>query len=104
MEKRDNKRKRLRLLVRAEPGSVRAFTYDVSPTGLFLVSGKVFKPGTRIRLELDDRSGQLAMAVGVVRWAKKVPPNLMRYSRGGMGIEFTWISPELQKIIDKLQR
>ncbi len=103
MEKRDNKRKRQRFLVRAEPGSVRAFTYDLSPTGLFLVSAKVFKPGTRVRLEVDDKSGELGMGVGVVRWAKSVPPSLIRYSRGGMGIEFTWISPELQKIIDKVR-
>jgi hypothetical protein len=99
MDQRDKRRKKIRLLVQAEPGSIRAFTADVSAGGLFLVSTKVLKPGTRIRL-LVRGGEEIALGVGVVRWAKRVPPHLIRTTRGGMGIEFTWVSPELRKVLD----
>jgi len=100
LEKRDNRRKRIRLTVSAEPGSIRAYTADVSPGGLFLVSAKVFPPGTRVRLMVRTPEGP-ALGVGVVRWAKRVPPSLLQNIKGGMGIEFTWISPELQALLDR---
>ncbi len=101
MEKRAKNRKKIRLSVQAEPGSIRAYTADVSPTGLFLVSAKVFKPGTRLRLIVRTDEGA-ALGVGVVRWAKRVPPSLLRTTRGGMGVEFTWVSPELRKVLNEM--
>lgn len=99
MEKRDNKRKKLRLLVQADPGAFRAVTADISKTGMFLVSTKTFAPGTKVRLTIKTNDG-VALGVGVVRWAKRVPQVLIRHARGGMGIEFTWVSPELQEVLD----
>lgn len=94
------RRKRLRLTLVAEPGSIRAYTGDVSSGGLFIVSTKVLPPGTRVRLKIQTEEGP-ALGIGTVKWAKRVPTQLIRDSKGGMGIEFTWLSPELQKIIDK---
>lgn len=100
MEKRDNRRKKIRLTVVAEPGSIRAVTADISQTGIFLICAKVFPPGTRVRVMV--RSGDaLALGVGVVRWAKRVPTGMLAHAKGGMGIEFTWISPELQQVLDE---
>jgi c-di-GMP-binding flagellar brake protein YcgR len=99
LEKRDNKRKKLRLLVQADPGAFRAVTADISKTGMFLVSTKTFAPGTKVRLTIKTNDG-VALGVGVVRWAKRVPQVLIRHARGGMGIEFTWVSPELQEVLD----
>lgn len=83
----------------AEPGAIRAYTADVSPGGMFIVCAKVFPPGTRVRLMVRSKE-VLALGVGVVRWAKRVPPGLLQSVKGGMGVEFTWISPELQTLID----
>lgn len=100
MEKRDLSRKRLRLTIAAEPGSIRAYTGDLSSGGLFIVTTKVLPPGTRVRLKVQTEEGP-ALGIGVVKWAKRVPAQLIRDSKGGMGIEFTWLSPELQNLIDK---
>jgi hypothetical protein len=86
--------------VQAEPGALRGFTADVSHGGLFFVTARVFKPGTRVRLMVRTPDG-VALGVGVVRWAKQVPPTLIQVAKGGMGIEFTWISPELQALLDR---
>ncbi|PLX39922.1 MAG: hypothetical protein C0609_12800 [Deltaproteobacteria bacterium] len=102
MEKRGTNRKRLRLLVHAQPGDIRAYCGDISSTGLFLVSTKIHKPGTKIRLEISDKQGNISLGVGVVRWAKRVPSTLMRFSRGGMGVEFTWLSPEMKRMIEDI--
>ena len=66
MEKRGTNRKRLRLLVHAQPGDIRAYCGDISSTGLFLVSTKIHKPGTKIRLEISDKQGNVSIGVGVV--------------------------------------
>jgi c-di-GMP-binding flagellar brake protein YcgR len=100
LDKRDNKRKRIRLTVIAEPGAIRAYTADVSAGGMFLVCSKVFAPGTRVRVMVRTTDG-LALGVGVVRWSKRVPPVMLQHVKGGMGIEFTWISPELQEILNQ---
>jgi hypothetical protein len=63
------------------------FTMNVSRSGMFLRTNTVFKPGTRIQLEivLPDRSfGLWAQVV----WAKKVPPQLAHVLDCGMGVRF----------------
>ncbi len=94
MERRRAKRKRLRIRVQVEPGTVATFTGDLTPTGVFLYSARVHAPGTPVRIVLRLPQGP-AEARGVVRWAKRVPSALLSHVRGGMGVEFTWISAEL---------
>lgn len=100
MEKRGDRRRRVRLTVSVEPGSIRAHTADLSSGGLFVVSAKILRPGTRVRLMVRTPEGP-ALGVGVVRWAKRVPTSLIRTTRGGMGIEFTWMSPELREMVEQ---
>lgn len=100
MEKRDNTRKRIRITLQAEPGSIRAYTSDLSRNGLFMVTTKVLPPGTRVRIKVQTESGP-ALGIGTVRWAKRVPPLIIRDTKGGMGVEFTWMSPELKELIEK---
>ncbi len=71
-----------------------AFTTDLSEEGTHIKTNGVYKPGTRLYLvvENDDRSYE---AEGVVVWAKKVTPKLVRNVKNGMGIKFTHVNPEL---------
>jgi len=88
-EKREIKRKRKRLRLRfgAEQPQRVAFTEDLSERGLFVITGQPERPGTQLVLEINLPDGQQVIAHGRVRWAKKVPPNLIRIaSKGGMGI------------------
>lgn len=80
--------------VSLEPGSVTSVTGDLSPGGIFVHSARILDPGTRVRVVIQLPHG-LARAEGVVRWAKRVPAQLLGHVRGGVGIEFTWLSPEL---------
>jgi len=70
-----------------------AFTKNLSPTGVYLQTNNVFKPGTTIQvhLKLDERS--FDMWARVV-WAKKVPPQLAHVLECGMGVCFIDPSPE----------
>lgn len=100
MNKRELARRRVRMTLSAEPGEIRAYTGDISHGGLFIVTTKVLPPGTRVRLKVQSKEGP-ALGVGIVKWAKRVPAQLIRDARGGMGIEFTWLSPELKRLIDE---
>ncbi len=94
MERRKVRRKRLRVRVHVEPGAVATFTGDVTEGGVFVYSARVLEPGTRVRVVVRLPQGPTE-ARGVVRWAKRVPGSFLAHVRGGMGIEFTWVSPEL---------
>ncbi len=91
-EKRDLKRHRKRLSLRFgidDPNRL-AFTEDISAQGLFIRTVNVCTPGTRIRVDLilpDERTVQMEAQV---RWAKKVPPQMLRMAqKGGMGVRIT---------------
>ncbi len=101
MEKRDRTRKKVRITIQAEPGAIRGYTSDISRGGLFIVTTKLLQPGTRIRLKVATESGP-ALGIGTVKWAKRVPPQLIRDMRGGMGVEFTWLSPELKALVESM--
>jgi hypothetical protein len=85
-----------------EPGGITSITGDVGPGGVFLFSARVHKPGTRVRLVVRTPGG-LADAHGIVRWARRVPGQLMAHARGGMGIEFTWISSNLRAYLTEIE-
>ncbi len=88
-EKRNIKRKRKRLKLRfgiEYPKRV-AFTEDLSPQGLFIITGQPERPGSLLLLEITLPNDEQVIAYGRVHWAKKVPPNLVRIaSKGGMGV------------------
>lgn len=103
MDRRRIRRKRQRVTVQLEPGGITSMTGDLSAGGLFLYSVRVHRPGTRVRLVARLPNG-VAEAEGVVRWAKRVPPNFLNHVKGGMGIQFTWLSPEFQAYFEESER
>ncbi len=89
MEKRGLKRfrKRLQLRFGQDSSSKVGFTSDISPQGFFIHSALVLPPQTRLQIELSPPGGAEAVLIeGRVVWAKKVPPNLLRLTKGGMGV------------------
>ena len=86
-EKRCNYRHPKRLPVKFGVGiaSVSGFTEDLSHFGLFIKTGAVYGPGQELVVELNLQQEFLIRIVVKVRWAKKVPPALLRSYKGGMG-------------------
>ena len=66
----------------------KSFVADISDTGLYLKTNRVFKPGSRIYMTIEIHK-ELFECEGEVRWAKRVPPGLERIARCGMGIKFS---------------
>lgn len=61
---------------------------NVSARGLYLTSTRIFPPGTPLAIEfhVEEQTHRLD---GIVRWARRAPPNLIRVAPSGMGIELT---------------
>lgn len=88
-EKRDINRARRRLTVcfGPEDKNRRAFTEDISPTGMFIKTANACNPNTVIRVELLMHDGQIIDLEARVIWAKKVPQNLFHIAKkSGMGV------------------
>lgn len=62
------------------------FTDDITHDGLFIRSSVVVKPGVTIKVEINHPLGLIAL-LGEVRWAKKIPPNVLHKLKGGMGVQ-----------------
>jgi uncharacterized protein (AIM24 family) len=88
-EKRDLGRHRKRYTIRfGLTGQERkAFTEDISTTGLFIKTAYVHGPGSVIRVELElDERRTVVMEARVV-WAKRVQPQMLHLVRKcGMGV------------------
>ncbi|TYP00118.1 PilZ domain-containing protein [Geothermobacter ehrlichii] len=80
-------RKRIQVRYGVEHPSRIAFTEDVSDEGFFIRSALVQKPGTILQVEMITPEGEVVLLEGRIRWAKKVPPNLLARVKGGMGIK-----------------
>jgi len=77
------------------------FSGDISKTGVFVVSSDVCPPGSSVHMEFVLAKCR-ASAEGAVKWAKRVPPACLRYAKGGIGIEFTEKTPELEAFLSEL--
>jgi len=88
-DKRDILRKRKRISLcfgTEESASRRAFTEDISPTGLFIKSVNVCNPNTILRVELLIDDQPISFDARVM-WAKRVPQNLFHLvKKSGMGV------------------
>jgi len=62
------------------------FTDDLNHGGLFIRAAVCVRPGVKIRVEMKLPEGLIAL-IGEVKWAKKVPPNIIHKMKGGMGVE-----------------
>ncbi len=84
------RKKRLKIRFGVEYPRRVAFTRDASEQGLHIVTGHPERPGTKLLLEIELPTGDSVIASAYVRWAKKVPPNLMHVAdKAGMGVLLT---------------
>lgn len=97
VERRRAARRKVRLRVRVDPGALTAITDDVSAEGVFVRSARVLNPGTRVDLQIFFPTG-FREERGVVCWSRRVPVQLMRDLRGGMGIRFESSSDILSQL------
>ncbi|AJE02815.1 PilZ domain-containing protein [Geobacter pickeringii] len=89
-DKRDITRHKKRLSLRfgTDQPSRLAFTEDVSAHGLFIKTTNLCPPGTRIQIELTLPGDESVFCEGMVRWTKKVPPQVIHLvKKSGMGIQ-----------------
>ncbi len=89
-EKRMIKRHRKRLQIKfgVDTPTRIAFTEDFSDGGVFIKTTFIHPPNTILKVELLTPTGEPVEAEATVRWAKRVPPNLLRTIKGGMGLRF----------------
>lgn len=95
-EKREFPRKKRRLTVEFNwaKASCTGFTYDISPSGIFVRSIRIPRVGSRLTIKLilpDDR--QLSIAGTVVR-SYRVPPTLARLIPSGFSLKLMGRPPE----------
>lgn len=96
-EKRANKRITFRNIVRygiENPPQKISYVTDLSGSGIFIKTCKIYRPDTKLYLTIEV-NGKPHKVEGVVTWAKKVPQNLMKIIKGGMGIRFTRVDKTL---------
>lgn len=102
---RSQERKSRRLKVRfgVDELSKIAFLGNASVAGVWVITGQPERVGTLLRLCVYLPDGDEVRARGRVRWAKKVPPNLIRLSKNaGMGVKFTRFESGLSIFSDYL--
>jgi len=98
------KKKRLKLRFGIDYPKRVAFSGDISVGGVHVITGQPERPGTKLLLEINLPDEQQVIAYGRVRWAKKVPPNLIRLAnKAGMGIKISKFEVGEQALNDYLE-
>ncbi len=89
-DKRDISRYKKRLSLKFgfdEPTKI-AFTEDLSHDGLFVKTVHPSPPGSKLNIELTMPDGSIVKMVGMSRWRKSVPPQVIHLMKKcGMGIK-----------------
>jgi len=91
-DKRNLNRFKKRLSVRFGPDdpSQLAFSEDVSDHGIFIKTPKIYPLGTILKIEITLPDEDYVFFEGMVRWTKKVPPQLVsKVQKAGLGIKIT---------------
>lgn len=90
-EKRRIKRHRKRLQIKygIDVPTRIGFTEDVSDGGFFVKTTFIHPPNSVLQLELTTPRGEIVLMEATVCWAKRVPPNMLRIAKGGMGLRIT---------------
>lgn len=84
------KSKRLKVRFGVEEPNRMAFLGNASTEGAWIITGQPEPVGSLLRICIFLPDGEEVLIRGRVRWAKKIPPNLIRLSKNaGMGIKFT---------------
>jgi PilZ domain len=90
-ERRIHARKKRRILVEfsLDGANCTGFTYDVSPTGIFVRSIRLPNPGTFLTANLHLPKGQRIAVRGRVVRSFRVPPALSRLVPSGFSIRLS---------------
>lgn len=98
--------KRMNVLFGADKQVFHGFTVDISNTGIFLKSVKIYPPGSVITAELHIPDGGVMEFQGRVMWAKAVPSNMINIiKKAGMGVKiinFLKGEDEYRKLVKEL--
>ncbi|PLY03170.1 MAG: pilus assembly protein PilZ [Desulfuromonas sp.] len=91
-EKRTGQDKRVNIKLTVNFGtrdiSNLGFTEDISASGIFLKTARVYPVGTNLKIEITTDDGEIIRILGYVHWSKEVPPNLVwTVNDAGMGIQ-----------------
>ncbi|MCK5915086.1 MAG: PilZ domain-containing protein [Deltaproteobacteria bacterium] len=98
------KKKRLKVRFGVDYPKRVAFTGDASAGGLHIITGQPERPGTKLLIEISLPDEQQVIVYGRVRWAKKVPPNLIRLAnKAGMGVRLSQFEVGEQTFVDYLE-
>jgi len=87
-ERRFINRTRKRIVVRfgIDGATKMAFTENISETGFFITTAAVEPPNTHLKVELVTPDQEIIKVRARVIWAKRVPAQLLRRVKGGMGV------------------
>jgi hypothetical protein len=67
-----------------------AFTEDISAHGLFIKTVNILPLGSRVKVEIALPDGVMIRLEGMVRWSKRVPPQMIHLvKKSGFGILIT---------------
>jgi hypothetical protein len=101
---RVRKKKRVKIRFGVDFPKRIAFTGDLSMVGLHVITGQPEPPGTKLMIEISLPDDRQVVVSGRVRWAKKVPPNLIRMaSKAGMGVRFIHFETGQQALEEYLE-
>lgn len=97
------KKKRIKVRFGVDYPKRVAFTGDISVAGVYIITGQPEHPGAKLLIEINLPDEQQVIVYGRVRWAKKVPPNLIRLAnKAGMGVQLTQFEMGQQALEDYL--
>src|SRR5262245_28949433 len=90
-ERRGFVRKKRRFLVefQVQGSSYTGFTYDVSPSGIFVRSARLPKPGSLMTASLHVSEGRRIAVRGRVMRSYRVPPALARVVPSGFSMQLS---------------
>jgi Tfp pilus assembly protein PilZ len=91
-EKRDIRRglKRLDVMFGPDKPINTGFTIDISNTGVFIKSTKVYQIGTLLFVEITTPEKHIVAFEGIVMWSKAVPQQFAyTVKKAGMGVKIT---------------
>ncbi len=95
-EKARGHRKKRRFLVEFEAAGNKhtGFTYDMSPSGLFVCSIRAPKPGTTVSMKLRSSKDKDVALQGVAVRSFRGPASLAAVMPSGFGVQFSQAPPE----------
>ena len=102
-EKRLDKRHRKQISVRfgeESPDHI-GLALDVSSTGIFLKSSRIYPQQTKLVVSMKVADGNITQCEGVVQWAKRIHPAIAPVMpKNGMGVLLTNTTEEYIKFIN----